>query len=67
MNNNIKIKGKIMKEVEQPGDSVSIVTRLWTGQTSNHSSRIQKKVSLSSEVYRQTEAHPNFYSMGLAP
>jgi len=48
--NNIEIKGKIMKDVEQPGDSVSIVTRLWTGEKNFHSSRMVKKVSLSSEV-----------------
>jgi hypothetical protein len=64
--NNIEIKGKIMKDVEQPVDSVSIVTRLWTGQKNYHSSRMEKKASLSSEV--DCEAHPtSFYSMGLSP
>ena len=46
-----------MNEVEQSGDSVTIVTSLWTGQTSNHGSRMEEKVSLSSEVFRQTVRH----------
>jgi len=56
VDNIIDIQGKIKKEVKQSGDSVSIETNLWTGQTSNHSCRMEKKF-LSSDVFRQTVRH----------